>query len=142
MLKIIAAAATIMLASNAYALKCQSGKKVLYTDAPSCPTKYTPSTSDSTGNVSTIGKSDEIREQEDEFLRQRENENQQYRAQVEQAQRQSYQQESRSSSQCAALAEQALALESAMRQPNSAQWLDYLKQQHRTVRNEQFRLKC
>ncbi|WP_454763098.1 hypothetical protein [Cupriavidus campinensis] len=142
MLRLMIVTALAVCATNAQAVKCESGKKTLYTDAQTCPAGYSFSTKYGTGTVSSIGKSERVRQQENEFLRRREAENSQYQTQAAQTQAQAAQQIANNAGLCTSLSDQARSLESAMRQPNSAQTLDYLKQQHRTVRDQMYRNKC
>lgn len=106
------------------------------------PAGYTEITTAPAGTVSTIGKSAHVIQQEDEFLQRRAAESSRYQSQVAQAQVAEAQQQVQNASLCASLASQARSLEAAMRQPNGPQWLDNLKQQHRDVRDQQYRNRC
>jgi len=128
------------MASSSYATKCRNGKSILYTQDRYCPAGYTDITGAQGGTVSIVGKSAQVKEQESEFLQRRAIENGQYHAQMAHAQVSEAQQQA--SALCASLASQAKSLEAAMRQPNGPQWLDNLKQQHRNVRDQQYRNRC
>ncbi|KWR81187.1 hypothetical protein RN01_16715 [Cupriavidus sp. SHE] len=140
--KIVFVAVLIIVASTANAAKCRGGKSILYTQDQYCPAGYTDITTDRGGTVSSVGKSDLTIQQEQRFLQQRATENGQYQAQITQAQQQFSQQQASNASLCASLSSQARSVESSMRQPNGAQYLDYLKQQHRNIRDQMYRNKC
>ncbi|WP_133303114.1 hypothetical protein [Cupriavidus lacunae] len=65
-----------------------------------------------------------------------------YQAQIAHARLAEAQQQARNASLCSSLASHVRPLESAMRQQNGPQWLDNLKQQHRSVRDLQYRNGC
>lgn len=142
MLRIVIAVTLVCASSNALAMKCINGKKTLYTDARNCPAGYSYGVSQDTGTVSTIGKSENVRQQENEFLKNRERENNQYSPQFAQTQIQPAQLSANNAWLCTSLSDQARSIEAAMRQPNSPQTLDYLKQQHRMLRDQMYRNKC
>jgi len=142
MRRTIAAIALIALTSTAFGAKCRGGKSILYTQDRYCPAGYTDITTTMGGTVSTTGKSENVVRQEQEFLQQRATESGRQQVQVSQVEQQVAQQQANNAGLCAALAADAQALEAAMRQPNSAQGLDSLKQRHRFTRDQMYRNKC
>ncbi|MDE4919805.1 hypothetical protein ACUXAV_002860 [Cupriavidus metallidurans] len=142
MRRTIATIALITLTSTAFAAKCRSGKSILYTQDRYCPAGYTDITTSMGGTVSSAGKSANVVQQEQEFLQGRAIERGQQQTQTTVAQQQVMQQQANNASLCAALAEDARSLEAAMRQPNSAQALDSLKQRHRNTRDQMYRNGC
>lgn len=143
MRKFVTTVALLALTSTVYGAKCRGGKSILYTQDQYCPAGYTDVTTTLEGTVSTTGKSENVVRQEQEFLQRRAIENGQHQAQLAQAQQQyARQQQTSNASLCSALADQARSIEAALRQPNSAQWLDSLKQQNRNVRDQMYRNRC
>ncbi|WP_427309057.1 hypothetical protein [Cupriavidus sp. H39] len=130
------------MTTPSYATKCRNGKSILYTQDRYCPAGYIDITGASGGTVSIVGRSAHVKEQENELLQRRATENGPYQMQMAQAQVAEEQQQAHNSALCTSLASQAKSLEAAMRQPNGPQWLDNLKQQHRNVRDQQYRNKC
>jgi len=120
--------------------KCQRGSRVLYTQDLYCPTGFAPAASPAVGTVSTIGKSEGVRRLEQEFLDARASTarsappNAIATTTSVQAQPQA--------AACEALADQARAVEAAMRRPNPSSWQDNLRQQHRVIRDQQYRMGC
>ncbi|MWL91346.1 hypothetical protein [Cupriavidus sp. SW-Y-13] len=136
-LAVLAIAIAPLATANAYT-KCQRGNKVLYTQELHCPTGHTAVATAVSGTVSTVGKSDAIRKQEQDFLVSRAT-NAPATAHIVSSTapvQASY------GPACEALTEQARAIEASMRRPGDAQWHDSLRQQHRSVRDQQHRLGC
>ncbi|WP_454712981.1 hypothetical protein [Cupriavidus nantongensis] len=142
MFRAILATGLLLTISNAHALKCQSGKKTLYTDERRCPSGFTISDTYGTGSLSVVGKSEEVKRQEAEYLNQRAAEQNRYQAQIAQAQVRESQQQRSTAYVCSTFAEQARALEAQMRRPNYAQEQERLKREHRSVRDHQYRNGC
>ncbi|MWL91979.1 hypothetical protein GA566_31850 [Cupriavidus sp. SW-Y-13] len=120
--------------------KCQRASRVLYTQDLYCPTGFTPVASPAVGTVSTIGKSEGVRRQEQEFLDARASTARSAPPNAI-AMTTSVQNQPQAAA-CDALADQARAVEAAMRRPNSVSWLDNLRQQHRGIRDQQYRMGC
>ncbi|GAB7541360.1 hypothetical protein [Cupriavidus sp. 8B] len=140
--KIVAVIALLTIASFAHGTtKCRSGTKILYLNDV-CPAGYTDITSNVGGTVSSIGKSETIRRQEQEFLSGRTADDRKYKAQIAQEQQQILAVENSRRADCNALASQTRSVEIQMRQINAWQWMDNLKQQHRNLRDQQYRLGC
>ncbi len=139
---LVAVAILAMTPALSYGAKCRGGKSTLYTQDEFCPPGYTNITNPTGGNVSTIGKSDNVKRQEQEFLQQRAQDQQTYQAQQAQEQRQILAADNDHRSLCNALSERARSIEIQMRQINAWQWMDSLKRQHRDVRDEQYRQRC
>lgn len=132
------AVAIIPLATAHAFTKCQRGNKVLYTQEWDCPSGYHAVTA-AAGTVSTVSKSDAVRQQEKNFLASRAVTPSITAPELSTA---TYGQASSQSGLCSGLAEQASAIEASMRQPNASPWQDSLRQQHRTIRDQQYRLGC
>ena len=120
--------------------KCQRASRVLYTQDLHCPTGYSPVASPAVGTLSTIGKSEGVRRQEQEYLEARANTSR-AGAQNSIATATSVQTQPQAAA-CDALAEQARAVEASMRRPNPSSWQDNLRQQHRGIRDQQYRMGC
>ncbi|MWL91292.1 hypothetical protein [Cupriavidus sp. SW-Y-13] len=135
-LAIIAAA---LGTANAFT-KCQRAGRVLYTQDLYCPTGFASVASTAIGTVSTIGKSEGVRRQEQEFLDARastaRSASQNSIAATTPVQAQSQ------AAVCDALADQARTVEASMRRPNPSSWQDNLRQQHRGIRDQQYRMGC
>jgi hypothetical protein len=125
-----------------HAAKCRGGKSILYTQDEFCPPGYTNITTMIGGNVSTIGKSEAVKRQEQEFLRQRAQDEQQNQVKLAHEQQQIVAAENDRRYLCNGLAVQARSLENQMRQINAWQVMDTLNKQHKDVRDEQYRLRC
>ncbi|WP_423194712.1 hypothetical protein [Cupriavidus sp. H18C2] len=119
--------------------KCQRASRVLYTQDLYCPTGYSPIASTAVGTVSTIGKSEGVRRQEQEYLEARASTS---RAGAQNATATTSAQAQPQAVACDALAEQARAVEASMRRPNPSSWQDNLRQQHRVIRDQQYRTGC
>ncbi|MGX6564819.1 hypothetical protein [Cupriavidus necator] len=142
MLRLLIAFPMILMATSAHAIKCRNAKSILYMQDRYCPAGYTADATAPGGTVSVVGKSAPVVQQESEFLQRRATENNQYQVQIAHSQAVEAQQQTSNATLCSSLASRARSLESAMRQPNSPQWLDNLKQQHRSIRDAQYRNKC
>jgi hypothetical protein len=107
---------------------------------PVLPDRFCTGCKPAVGTVSTIGKSEGVRRQEQEFLDARASTarsappNAIATTTSVQAQPQA--------AACEALADQARAVEAAMRRPNPSSWQDNLRQQHRVIRDQQYRMGC
>ncbi|AZG17117.1 hypothetical protein [Cupriavidus pauculus] len=119
--------------------KCQRASRVLYTQDLYCPTGYSPIASTAVGTVSTIGKSEGVHRQEQEYLEARASTS---RAGTQNATATTSVQAQPQAAACDALAEQARAVEASMRRPNPSSWQDNLRQQHRGIRDQQYRMGC
>jgi len=138
-----AAILLLLLASSSSiaATKCRNGTKILYLD-DRCPPGYTDITTNSGGTVSTMGKSANVQQQEQEFLAGRDAEARQYQAQLAQEQRQIGIEENNRRNMCNGIAGQIRSVEIQMRQINAWQIMDQLKQNHRALRDQQYQLGC
>ncbi|WP_265923172.1 hypothetical protein [Cupriavidus nantongensis] len=141
-LALIATSPHLYCAVSPSAIKCRNGKNILYTQDCYCPSGYTDITTAPGRTVWTIGKNAQVMQQENEFLQRRAAENSQCQGRVAHAQVAEAQMQASNAALCASLASQARSLQSAMRQPTSQAWLDNLKQQHRNVRDLQYRNRC
>lgn len=94
------------------------------------------------GTVSSVGKEANVIQMEQEFLRSRELQKQQEQAQLDQQYAAYYQQQNQLQGQCAALESQIRANEIQQRQINAWQMMEQLKQAHRALRDQQYRLGC
>ena len=126
-------------ASQAFT-KCQRGGKTLYTQDAHCPAGHTPVSPVAVGTVSTIGKSESVRLQERDFLAARAGSPAPNSAGA--VTTDSIQASPPAAAACQALADQAREIEASMRRPSGTQWQDGLRQQHRSVRDQQYRLGC
>lgn len=124
------------------AAKCRNQGKILYTQDQYCPAGYTDITSGSGGSVSTIGKSANVQQLEQQYLATKANDSRQYQAQAAQQQQQDAVAASNLRGQCQAIDAQVRSVEIAMRQVNAWQQMDQLKQNHRALRDQQFQLGC
>lgn len=140
--KTIAIALAIACTPLAHAAKCRSGKSILYTQDRYCPNGYTDITSPMGGTVSTVGKSENVRKAEQEYLAMRAADERQFQNQQAQLQAQYAQQQSQLRGQCATIEAQIRANENQQRQINAWQQMDQLKQSHRGLRDQQYRLGC
>lgn len=136
LLAILAAAFNVHGAS-----KCRNGGRILYLDDV-CPPGYTDITSGQGGSVSVIGKSAEVKQQEQAFLQERRVSELRYQAQLAQEQRQLVAAENNRQGVCSAIDGQIRAVEIQMRQINGWQFMDQLKRTHRQLRDQQFQLGC
>lgn len=132
----------IAMATGAQAAKCRNQGKILYTQDQYCPAGYTDITSGSGGSVSTIGKSANVQQLEQQFLASRADGNRQYQAQLVQQQQQDYAAAMNQRSQCQSIDQQIRSIEVAMRQINAWQQMDQLKRSHRMLRDQQYQLGC
>lgn len=142
MLKLIILALAVTASPLAQAAKCRNQGKILYTQDQYCPAGYTDITSGIGGSVSTVGKSANVRQQEQQFLAGRAAENQQYQAQIAQQQQQESVAASNQRGLCQSIDGQIRANEIGMRQINAWQQMDRLKQDHKALRDQQFQLGC
>ncbi|AEI80244.1 hypothetical protein CNE_2c12800 [Cupriavidus necator N-1] len=94
------------------------------------------------GTVSTMGKSENVRKAEQEYLRMRATEEKQFQNQQAQLQAQYAQEQNQLRGQCSAIDAHIRANESQQRQLNAWQQIDQLKQNHRALRDQQYRLGC
>ncbi|WP_423194748.1 hypothetical protein [Cupriavidus sp. H18C2] len=120
--------------------KCQRPGKVLYTQDLHCPNGFALVPTAAGGTVSTVGKSDSVRQQEHAFLASRS-------AHISMASPSSVTITNSvavppQAAVCEALAEQARTVEASMRRHNPPQWQDTLHQQYRSLRDQQYRLGC
>lgn len=142
MYKTLAIALAIACTPFAQAAKCRSGKSILYTQDRYCPSGYTDITTPMGGTVSTMGKSENVVKAEQEYLAMRAAEDKQNRNQQAQLQAQYAQEENQQRTNCAAIDSQIRANENQQRQINAWQQMDQLKQGHRSLRDQQYRLGC
>jgi len=134
--------ALIAVVTSAESAKCRNQRQVIYTQDQFCPAGFTDITSGTGGAVSTIGKSANVLQLEQQYLASKAAESRQYQAQVAQQQQQDYVAASNLRGQCQSIDSQIRSIEIAMRQPNAWQQMDQLKQSHRTLRDQQYQLGC
>lgn len=142
MYKTLAIALAIACTPTAHAAKCRSGKSILYTQDWYCPSGYTDISSPMGGTVSTMGKSENVRKAEQDYLGMRAAEEKQFQNQQAQLQAQYAQEQNQLRGQCSAIDAHIRANENQQRQLNAWQQIDQLKQNHRALRDQQYRLGC
>lgn len=140
--KTIAIALAIACMPLSHAAKCRCAKSILYTQERYCPSGYTDITSSMAGTVSTVGKSENVRKAEQEYLAMRAADERQFQNQQAQLQAQYAQEQRQLHGQCVTIEAQIRANENQQRQINAWQQMDQLKQSHRGLRDQQYRLGC
>lgn len=138
--------ATLCVAASGQAwaaTKCQGGGKTLYTEAASCPAGYTDVTRAMDGKLSTIGKADSVREQEQAILdaRPKAAEAGGTSAQTVQPTDIAQAQQSRALV-CGSIADQMRALETDMQQRHTRQSIEAASRQYRDLRDQQLQNQC
>jgi hypothetical protein len=128
----------------AAATRCRNGTETLYTQDASCPAGYSAVSNSANGSVSTLGKSDDIRQREQDYLAS---------SATARAERKTRDESSPSAPSaapangmrtalCEALADQYRAIDLTMGQPNGPHTMNTLDKLQRDVRNEQMRNGC
>lgn len=133
---------TLAFFGTAHAAKCRNQGKILYTQDQYCPPGYTDITTGMGGSVSTVGKSANVQQQEQQFLARRATESEQYQTQLAQQQQQDYVAANNQRNLCQSIDGQVRANEIQQRQINAWQQMNQLKQNHRALRDQQFQLGC
>ena len=136
------AIAMLVAGSHAWAVKCESGKKTLYTEAKVCPAGYTDVTHTMDGNFSAVGPSESVRQQEQAFLDGRAAQEAATTAAAQPADPAMYPQTPSKTIQCGTIADRMRGLETDMQQRHSRQSIEQLAQQYRKLREQQVRSQC
>lgn len=132
------------LMQPASATRCRNGAETLYTQDASCPAGYSAVSNSANGSVSTLGKSDDIRQREQDYL------SSSATARAERKMRDESSPSAQSATPangmrtalCEALADQYRAIDVTMGQPNGPHTMNTLDKLQRDVRNEQMRNGC
>jgi hypothetical protein len=124
------------------ATKCRNGNSILYTQESECPTGYTNISSSSGGSVSVIGKSENVKREEQDYLRGRAADQRKYQVQAAQEQQQLRVAESDRRYECNGLFVRSRSLETQMRQYNSTQMSESIRKEYQAVRGQILGMGC